>query len=755
MPARVGGLQGSGRIGIQRFDPEVHERLWAQVPPKYRTSVYELSDPDFARIFANTHTAWARWSTDALPEVMAQELAWWVWYCADTGKRRLNPGWTRTLIEGLEDLLASDPGGGVQSLTEVDPELWLKSVRAASYRRRGRLPAASSMTNARHDLEWMQQALQLRHSPLAWWEHDIWSPIDDARIPIKGYEPSCNHRINFSHTHNTWLQDALKYRFRLLLETGAGTWGTLLSARTHLGRYLDDYLAAATAATGVDHGPPLVANPADEIRTVALEFLSSLHSRVGETGAARGNRFSRKTIYHSQVALSTFYEFAFDNRRELAQVLHEPRWLQVTESHTRIFRPADTPNVHHRRTSVSSAPGRGAIADEDLSRMLEYLDTLGLPADQTREVVIDGQARTVAGINDPSAMRTWLLQALTGRRANEILRCAFHPLEPVQALSRPTSADAERDEPEFLARSFYRQTKIDGAPESILVGDDVVSVIENQQRWVRATLGLREDEPDPPFLFPALRRNLRGLRPRPSSGYHSALKDLTASLQLHDRHGNLLEFSRSHRLRHTKATTLLNLGAPIHVVMRYMGHRSPEMTLLYAATLAETAEREYLRARAIGRDGRELDLTGGDIADMLALTSRTDRVLPSGVCLLPPTKHCDRGNACYSCHYFTTDQRHLDDHRELLAETLHLIDSRKALHLERTGKPMSDDNVWPEQQLATVRSLQLIITRLESQHPTVGAACVATGAGVRGRPGYQPTGPMAVTIQPRRPGGQP
>jgi len=53
------------------------------------------------------------------------------------------------------------------------------------------------------------------------------------------------------------------------------------------------------------------------------------------------------------------------------------------------------------------------------------------------------------------------------------------------------------------------------------------------------------------------------------------------------------------------------------------------------------------------------------------------------------------------------------------------------------------------------RALQLIITRLESQHPTVGAACVATGAGVRGRPGYQPTGPMAITIQPRRPGGQP
>ncbi len=69
----------------------------------------------------------------------------------------------------------------------------------------------------------------------------------------------------------------------------------------------------------------VVANPADEIRTFALEFLSSLHSRVGETGAARGNRFSRKTIYHSQVALSTCYEFAFDNRRELAQVLHEPR----------------------------------------------------------------------------------------------------------------------------------------------------------------------------------------------------------------------------------------------------------------------------------------------------------------------------------------------------------------------------------------------------------------------------------------------
>jgi integrase len=43
-----------------------------------------------------------------------------------------------------------------------------------------------------------------------------------------------------------------------------------------------------------------------------------------------------------------------------------------------------------------------------------------------------------------------------------------------------------------------------------------------------------------------------------------------------------LRFSQTHRLRHTRATELLNDGVPIHVVQRYLGHKSPEMTMRYA-----------------------------------------------------------------------------------------------------------------------------------------------------------------------------
>jgi hypothetical protein len=32
---------------------------------------------------------------------------------------------------------------------------------------------------------------------------------------------------------------------------------------------------------------------------------------------------------------------------------------------------------------------------------------------------------------------------------------------------------------------------------------------------------------------------------------------------------------------------------------------------------------------------------------MTQLSQRTDRVLPNGVCLLPPLKSCDKGNACF------------------------------------------------------------------------------------------------------------
>jgi hypothetical protein len=112
-----------------------------------------------------------------------------------------------------------------------------------------------------------------------------------------------------------------------------------------------------------------------------------------------------------------------------------------------------------------------------------------------------------------------------------------------------------------------------------------------------------------------------------------------------DGFGRRVAVSQTHQFRHTRATSLLNAGVPLHVVMRYFGHASPTMTMHYARTLSETAEAEFLRFRKVTADGRELAIAPSDLFDMLHLSQRADRVLPNGWCMLPPKQACDRGNA--------------------------------------------------------------------------------------------------------------
>lgn len=396
--------------------------------------------------------------------------------------------------------------------------------------------------------------------------------------------------------------------------------------------------------------------------------------------------------------------------------------------------------------------------------MTELIPIVGLPRDQKTTMVRDGEQVQAFGLGDPSVMRAWLIQALTGRRASEILMSDFNPLTSVPGLHPPPPGPAgppdvpnsgsaeglESGEPpsdgpdEFVARYHYQQTKIRHAPSSILVGRDVVNLIQEQQAWTRTRLRLTSDDPDPRYLFPALSSNHQGSAARGASSYSAVLRELSELVQLKDEHGALIEFSRSHRLRHTKATNLLNLGAPLHVVVRYMGHRSPEMTMHYAATLALTAEREFLRTQRVGRDGKDLGVSAQDLYDITALSGRTDRILPTGLCLLPPAKRCDKGNACYSCDFFATDRSSLPEHQQLLADTQTLITRRKEQVLARTGRQMGEDNIWLGEQLATVRSLELIIASLQ-QEPSAAAV---RGRGVRGRDGYQP-GPVSVELTRR------
>ena len=160
----------------------------------------------------------------------------------------------------------------------------------------------------------------------------------------------------------------------------------------------------------------------------------------------------------------------------------------------------------------------------------------------------------------------------------------------------------------MTARLRYQQTKIDGAPDTILVDAEIAAIIRAQQQWAAAWLrehaapGVR-----PRYLFLGLLFNRNADRPYVSATLHRVLTELARRLDIRDSAGRPVDFRRTHRFRHTRATSLLNAGVPIHVVQRYLGHLSPAMTMHYAQTLAETHEAEFLRYRKLTADARDLE----------------------------------------------------------------------------------------------------------------------------------------------------
>lgn len=728
------------RVDLPAFAADRHAALWAQVPELWRRETYPIEIDPFASVFSRIkETRVVDLQVGLLSASAGQELMWWVWHCYDQGKRRINAAWLRNVAFALSYHHQKVGGEAVDSILSVTRRELQHAHQESTYARRGRLPAASVVRNVDREVAAIQEVLALRHDRVLWWEQDRWKCREDPRIPVREHEPRYGQSIRFTVIQTPWLRRAAKYYFRVTLETGQYSWGSLLSVIVYL-KYFDDFLVSR----GLEH-PALVSDPRTQLHALMLDYLSVLRSRTTTVGARRGQRLADRTVNQAQLAVAAFYLFMVDHHHELATTTGDPRFGDLTDAHARLWRDSDLPWGGGR--VFSDGDGSQYIEDVDLSRMTELIPIVGLARNETATITRNGEQVEVFGLGDPSMMRAWLIQALTGRRASEVLMSDFNPLESVPGIT-PRPAESGPKEPnegdDFVARYRYQQTKVRRAPNTILVGRDVVNVIQEQQAWTRERLGIEPGQPHPRCLFPALSTNHKGIHSRSSASYNNVLAELSELVQLKDQHGKLIQFSKSHRLRHTKATNLLNLGAPVHVVVRYMGHRSPEMTMRYAATLAQTAEREFLRTQRVGRDGKDLGVSAQDLYDITALSGRTDRVLPTGLCLLPPTKRCDKGNACYSCEFFATDRTYVEEHQQLLEDTKSLIARRKEQVRERTGREMGEDNIWLGEQLATIRSLELIIASLQSE-PSQDAV---RGRGVGGRSGYQ-NSPVSIELTRR------
>lgn len=692
------------------------EQRWAEVPEEWRSTTYRFDAAPHNEVFVrNTNYLRSDKSYSFAihgSQRLTDELAWWVWTCWKEGWRKIDPAmlaWWKRSIDEMIARRAQFSHEPVNSLVDLQPELVSSLAIELFKHRKGRLPSAGNARNLNSIHESVHLLLSGRCVDSPWWEAPEWHLRVDDRIPRREHEPSANVTVSIRGIRPTWLREGARIWLRDQIINEQYTWTTAVTTARNMGGYFGRYCDE----NGISH-PALVTDP-DNLREFATHFLSWLRS---PSATNRGISMGQDQVSKTQTTVQAFYDHMTDEKARIAKITGDPRWNTLGSAHTILF----PRSMRKRRRTPDTIDADKFITAADLSLMACHIPVLGAPSGgQVTVTTPGGEPRSFTGLGDDSAMRAWFLQSLTGRRVSEILMLDFEPLTMLYGPEQIATADSTA----FVARLRYQQTKVDGIDPTILVEQEVVHLVRTQQQWVRD----RFPGAEPPYLFPALRFNHRGTEPRPRTSMYDALRRLDKAVELTDQGGQPLKFAKTHRLRHTRATELLAGGVPIHVVQRYLGHQSPEMTLRYAKTLAVTAETEFLRYRKYGADARELALAPQEIYDMTMLGKRTDRILPNGVCLLPPAQTCDKGNACLGCSHFATDRSNLQEHRAQRAATQTLIDQRKRAYQERTGNDLTDQNVWVQGRLAEIAKLDAIIERLEQEASTSAIG----GAGIGGR----------------------
>ena len=124
---------------------------------------------------------------------------------------------------------------------------------------------------------------------------------------------------------------------------------------------------------------------------------------------------------------------------------------------------------------------------------------------------------------------------------------------------------------------------------------------------------------------------------------------------------------------------MINNGVPQHIIQRYLGHDSPQMTMVYAHIHDETLRQEvekYNETRVVNFQGESATL------DSTVLSSNDDlewfkknvqaRALEHGYCARPKLLgDCDIPgfDGCYNCPHWRTNQNFLPILQDTLERT--------------------------------------------------------------------------------------
>ncbi len=505
--------------------------LVAGLAAPFAGTVFDPADPVLAEVCTVHSPVVLR--TDALPVPMRREICWWLATCHASGERVIDTtDWRRWTAVALE-VAAERPQ--VRSFDDLPLDEWMTAWVRKFHADHGRLPAPGSRYRAESVLRGLLPRLAIRYSDKPWWKHDVWCLRFDPRIPRREHEPRGESSARWDDIQPGWLRDGYRFWLQLQLESGQLTWSSVAPWHVFAARFSE-----FVTSCGISH-PALTADPSG-LRPLMLEFRAFLRQwRRRATGNKDpGAPLDDRTVACTQRVIGNFYRAMHDYKAEAAAATWDDRWLELTDAHARLYRPGE----FFTERIIKQADERNYISDADLSRMLACIELLGLSRDQRMTITRDGHEVQVAGFGMPAMMRAWLIQALTGRRASEVLLMDFEPLSPVPGIDPAAVPDGG-----IVARLRYQQTKVDGAPMTILVGADVAQIVREQQEWVRKRWGLGPDQ-TARYLFPRLTGNRRATRAWETSHYDLVLREFSEAVGLRDSAGRELSYSRSHRLRH-------------------------------------------------------------------------------------------------------------------------------------------------------------------------------------------------------------
>jgi site-specific recombinase XerD len=218
---------------------------------------------------------------------------------------------------------------------------------------------------------------------------------------------------------------------------------------------------------------------------------------------------------------------------------------------------------------------------------------------------------------------------------------------------------------QVLARTGLRATELCD------LAADAVTRIGNDSYWLRVPVGkLRNDRmipmhPELVDLFADwtatnsehIRRSRRLL-----ADHHDPINRRTVH-RIIARIGTIagIDDMHPHRLRHTLATQAINRGMRLEAIAALLGHRSLEMTLVYAkiadrvvadeyAAVCEQIDALYNTAATPGALPAEIETNA-----MARLRHETHaRMLGNGMCTRPVELDCRMETICETCAYFDT-----------------------------------------------------------------------------------------------------